>query len=89
LQYFDSATAAAHTHIPVIVGAALFDPAVPPPGQFAVFNCLAGEKKLLVRQAAHFDWPAAAAEDQDVKHRAHDWLLSDLERPVLPLNVDP
>jgi cephalosporin-C deacetylase len=74
LQYFDAATAAAHTKIPVMVAAALFDPAVPPPGQFAVYNCLAGEKKLFVRQAAHFDWAGSAEEDRAVKQAAAAWL---------------
>jgi cephalosporin-C deacetylase len=76
LQYFDAATAAAHTTIPVMVAAALFDPAVPPPGQFAVYNCLAGEKELIVRQAAHHAWPGAVAEDRQVSQRAAAWLQS-------------
>jgi len=47
LRYFDAATAATHTHIPVMVAAALFDPAVPPPGQFAVYNCLARSEEAV------------------------------------------
>jgi cephalosporin-C deacetylase len=74
LRYFDATTAATHMHIPVMVAAALFDPAVPPPGQFAVYNSLAGDKQLIVRQAAHFDWPGAADEDRDVKQQAANWL---------------
>ena len=76
LRYFDAATAASHTKIPVMVAPALFDPAVPPPGQFAVYNNLAGEKALVVRQAAHFDWPGAGDEDREVKRRATEWLLT-------------
>jgi cephalosporin-C deacetylase len=76
LRYFDSATAAAHTHIPVMIAAALFDPAVPPPGQFAVYNSLAGEKKLLIRQAAHFNWEGSNAEDHGIKSEATAWLAS-------------
>jgi cephalosporin-C deacetylase len=67
LQYFDSATAATYIRIPTLVAAALFDPAVPPPGQFAVYNCLAGPKNVFVRQAAHFDWAGAATEDSAVR----------------------
>lgn len=52
LAYFDAATAARHIKIPVHVGAALFDPSVPPPGQFAVYNGLAGPRELLVLRAA-------------------------------------
>jgi cephalosporin-C deacetylase len=73
LRYFDAATAASFTTKPVLVAAALFDPAVPPPGQFAVFNCLAGEKQLFVRQAAHFDWPGKAAEDANVAAVVRKW----------------
>jgi len=57
LAYFDAATAARFITIPVFVAAALADPAVPPPGQFAVYNALAGPKQLFVRQAAHPDQP--------------------------------
>lgn len=74
LQYFDAATAAAPTRVPVMVAPALFDPAVPPPGQFSIFNCLAGEKKLMIRTAAHFDWTGAAEEDAEVRGAAAAWL---------------
>lgn len=77
LQYFDAATAASCTTIPVMVAAALFDPAVPPPGQFAVYNCLAGPKELFVRQAAHFEWFGAAAEDSMVKQAEANFLRFD------------
>jgi cephalosporin-C deacetylase len=76
LQYFDAATAATHTRIPVLVAAALFDPAVPPPGQFAVFNWLSGEKKLFVRQAAHVDWEGSGIEDGEVRRNASAWLIN-------------
>ncbi|MCX5414844.1 acetylxylan esterase [Streptomyces sp. NBC_00059] len=62
LAYFDAATAARHLEIPVHVGAALFDPAVPPPGQFAVYNALAGPRELVVLRAGHFDHPGERAE---------------------------
>jgi cephalosporin-C deacetylase len=75
LQYFDAAAAARHSRIPVLVAAALFDPAVPPPGQFAVYNCQAGAKQLFVRQAAHFDWPGAGEEDREVKVHATSFLV--------------
>ncbi|WP_335972679.1 acetylxylan esterase [Streptomyces sp. CA2R106] len=63
LAYFDAATAARHLRIPVHVGAALFDAYVPPPGQFAVHNALAGPKQLHVMPFGHFfDHPDDAAE---------------------------
>ena len=58
LAYFDAATAARFMKRPVFVAAALADPNVPPPGQFAVYNGLAGPKKLFVRQTGHPDLPA-------------------------------
>jgi cephalosporin-C deacetylase len=67
LRYFDAATAARHIRIPVLVAAALFDPAVPPPGQFAVYNALPGPKKLFVLSAGHFDHPGTAAEDRRLR----------------------
>ncbi|MGW1818504.1 acetylxylan esterase [Streptomyces sp. NPDC002125] len=62
LAYFDAATAARHIEIPVHVSAALFDPHVPPPGQFAVHNALAGPRELLVLRAGHFAYPGEPAE---------------------------
>lgn len=69
LAYFDSATAALHTKIPVFVAAALFDPAVPPPGQFAVYNALAGPKELYLRAAAHFAHEGEARENRKIHDR--------------------
>ncbi|MFL6109845.1 MAG: acetylxylan esterase [Catenulispora sp.] len=54
LAYFDAATAARHVRIPVQVVPALFDPSVPPPGQFAVANSLAGPVDVQVLTAGHF-----------------------------------
>ncbi len=47
LQYYDAALAARHITVPTHVTAALFDPAVAPPGQFAVYNALAGPRSCL------------------------------------------
>lgn len=62
LRYFDAATAAGFLELPTLVAAALFDPSVPPPGQFAVYNALAGERELLVLSAGHFEHPGTVAE---------------------------
>ncbi len=63
LQYFDAATAATHLHIPMHIAPALFDPAVPPPGQFAIYNALPGSKELFPLQAGHFDHAGTASEN--------------------------
>jgi cephalosporin-C deacetylase len=52
LVYFDAATAARFIKVPVLVDLALFDPAVPPPGQFAVANAIP-EKEIFIRVNAH------------------------------------
>jgi cephalosporin-C deacetylase len=62
LQYFDAATAASRIDIPVQIAAALFDPAVPPPGQFAIHNALAGPRDLIVLSAGHFTHSGIASE---------------------------
>ena len=62
LRYFDAAVAARHLTIPTHIAAARFDPAVPPPGQFAIYNALAGPRELFVLEAGHFDHPALPAE---------------------------
>ena len=64
LRYFDAASAARYLHIPMLLAPALFDPAVPPPGQFSICNAIAGAKRLFVLQAGHYDHPRKAAEDR-------------------------
>ena len=76
LAYFDAATAARSIEIPVYVANALFDPAVPPPGQFAVYNGLAGPKELFVHQCGHFGWPGEAAEQAEVERQLVSWWRS-------------
>ena len=76
LAYFDAATAARHITIPVLVAAALFDPAVPPPGQFAVYNSLAGPKELFVRQAGHFEGPWEITDGNAIQAHLTQWWRS-------------
>ncbi|MCE9612806.1 MAG: acetylxylan esterase [Lentisphaerae bacterium] len=63
LAYFDAASAARRIRIPMLAVPARFDPAVPPPGQFAVCNALAGPTELLALTAGHFNHPGAVAEN--------------------------
>ena len=69
LAYFDAATAARLSQTPTLVSPALSDPAVPPPGQFAVANALPN-KKLWVRSCGH---PTDAAEDAALCEVAAQW----------------
>ena len=60
LRYVDAATVAARVRQPVLVLAALADPSVPPPGQFAVGNALAGQTHLHVMPAGHAEFAGSA-----------------------------
>ncbi len=56
LKYFDAATAAEHISIPTICSPALFDPAVIPPGQFAVNNSIPEKhRQTFIFPAGHFN----------------------------------
>ena len=66
LRYYDAACAARHVKIPVQVAAALFDPVVAPPGQFAIYNALPGPKNLYVLQAGHFEYANKRVQDTEL-----------------------
>ena len=70
LAYFDAATAATFIETPTLVSPALSDPAVPPPGQFAVYNALAASKELWVRSAGH---PTSEAESAQLFADLSKW----------------
>jgi cephalosporin-C deacetylase len=67
LAYYDAAVAARHIRQPMHLAAARFDPAVAPPGQFAIYNAIPGEKRLFVLAAGHFDHPGLQREEQALK----------------------
>jgi len=67
LSYFDASVAAKYIAIPTMVAAALFDPAVPPPGQFAVYNAIPGLKELKVMRAGHFNYAGSLEEAHRVR----------------------
>lgn len=66
LRYFDAATAAGFLRVPTLFACALWDPSVPPPGQFAVYNAarevLGDRARLQVFSAGHETYPNEAAE---------------------------
>ncbi len=82
LAYHDAAIASRHSTTPTFVAAALFDPAVPPPGQFAVYNALCQEKSLFVRQAAHYAWPGQASEERHVRRALEDWFAARMQNAL-------
>jgi cephalosporin-C deacetylase len=67
LQYYDAASAARHAAVPVHVAAALFDPVVAPPGQFAVYNALPESRHLFVLDAGHFDYPGRHEQERHLR----------------------
>jgi cephalosporin-C deacetylase len=73
LRFYDSAIHSRFTRIPVLVAAALFDPAVCPQGQFSIYNALSGPKELVVRQADHFEFPEKSVDDMQVYRRTSAW----------------
>lgn len=64
LRMFDAASAATRIKVPMLTAVALFDPAVPPPCQFAVANALPKSKfnEIFILDAGHFDYPQSAAQ---------------------------
>lgn len=64
LQYYDAASAARFIRQPLHVAAALFDPVVAPPGQFAIYNATPANKSLFILAAGHFAYPHQAEEEQ-------------------------
>ncbi len=69
LRYYDAATIATRIRIPVYCECALFDPAVPPPGQYSVYNALGGAKKLFVARTGHFEYAYNGQETDQRRFR--------------------
>lgn len=71
LRLHDSAVAARHIKVPMLMSVALFDPAVAPPCQFAVANALAPAKynEKFILDAGHFDYPQQASQEGDLRDR--------------------
>jgi cephalosporin-C deacetylase len=67
LRFYDAAVAARYIRQPTHVAAALFDPAVAPPGQFAIYNAIPGPKELFVLDAGHFDWAGRGEQERHLK----------------------
>jgi len=65
LRFYDAAVAATLVRAPSLVVPALFDPAVPPPGQWAVANALPGARIEAIT-AGHFSAPQEAEDNRRV-----------------------
>lgn len=71
LRLFDAATAATRIRIPMLVAPALFDPAVPPPCQFAVANALPAEEfnEIFILDAGHFEYARGAMQNAELREK--------------------
>lgn len=57
LSFHEAVFASRRIRIPVLFVLSMFDPSVPPPGQFAVARaCRSPWKKVLKQRCGHFDW---------------------------------
>lgn len=75
LAYYDASIAASHARAPLLAALALFDPAVAPPGQFAIHNAWRGEKLLRVLGVGHFDGPGRERDEDGVRRALRRWFV--------------
>ena len=82
LAYFDAATAARKIKQPMLFGVCAFDPAVPPPGQYAVANACQSEAIISEIEVGHYavDYPGKIA--QGTRHQRNRLKFFDLNAPL-------
>jgi len=80
LQYFDAVFAARNLTIPAVYACSQFDPSVPPPGQFSVYNAHAGPKRLSPFTSGHFE---ETISDINAENRVHAMNLCELLGPAM------
>jgi len=73
LRYYDAAIAARYIRVPMHCDCALFDPAVAPAGQFAIYNAIPSTKSLLVLTAGHHPHPDRKSEEAEVQRNCHNF----------------
>ncbi|MBL8993308.1 MAG: acetylxylan esterase [Spirochaetia bacterium] len=73
LSYFDAASTALRIETPMLMVPALFDPAVPPPGQFAVANAAKGPKEMFILSAGHFTYADEIEEYRKLAEISRRW----------------
>jgi pimeloyl-ACP methyl ester carboxylesterase len=71
---------------PVHVAAARFDPVVPPPGQFAVYNALPGDRRLFVLDAGHFDYPRRRTQATELLSQLWAFFAPSVSRGSRPVH---
>lgn len=68
LRYYDAAIAAQSIKIPMHCACALFDPAVAPPTQFAIYNAIPALKQLYLLDAGHHSYQHQAQQEAELLH---------------------
>ncbi len=76
LSYYDAAHAAHFAQQPLFAALACFDPAVAPPGQFAIFIAWRGRKTLHLLTAGHFDYAARLKDELRLNRHFKHWSAS-------------
>jgi len=66
LRYYDAALAAKRITMPIHCACAKFDPCVAPPGQFAIYNALPGQKQLFILEAGHHNYASQAQQEHEL-----------------------
>jgi cephalosporin-C deacetylase len=76
LAYYDAASAAQYLRIPTLVAAALFDPVVPTPSQFAIYNAIPEKlRRLFVLDTGHFEYPDKAKQLREMNTALVDFFM--------------
>jgi cephalosporin-C deacetylase len=76
LAYYDAASAVQYLRIPVLVAAARFDPVVPPPGQFAIYNAIPEKlRRLFVLEAGHVDYPGKQLQMREMNRELVNFFM--------------
>lgn len=79
LAFHDAAIHARYITVPTSFSCALFDPAVPPPGQFSVYNEVNHQlRKLYVITAGHHAYPEEPQEVGQAHEKGRQWRMEQL-----------
>jgi len=69
LPYFDAATHATRITQPTMFVCAAFDPAVPPPGQYAIANSCGSKKVIFDQKVGHCDFDYQEKQDEAIQRK--------------------
>lgn len=87
-RYYDVTNFAPRIRCPVLIGVGLLDTLCPPPGVFATYNQLCGEKEILIMpRAEHSD--GLEPTHQPYRVRAAAWLAALRQGQPAPVIADP